>query len=91
MSGLLNKLADQLSGQKPPQGSQPSSGSGMLHKVTDAVTGQKHAQDYPNQQASMNAGYGQGYPGQQHGFEQRPGQPTPYGYGSGYPQGGHNS
>lgn len=44
MSGLLGKVADQLSGQKS---SQPSSGSsGLMHKVTDsAITGQRHPQD----------------------------------------------
>lgn len=43
MSGLLNKVVDQLGGQKPA-GSQQSSSSGLLHKLTDAATGQKHAQ-----------------------------------------------
>jgi hypothetical protein len=46
MSGLLGKVADQLSGQKL---SQPSSGSsGLMHKMTDALTGQKHPQDSQN-------------------------------------------
>ena len=61
MSGLLNKLTDQISGQKPSQGSQQSSSSGLLHKVTDAVSGQKHPQDYQSQPgAQMGPGYGAG-------------------------------
>jgi uncharacterized tellurite resistance protein B-like protein len=47
MSGILNKITDQLSGQK--QTNTPSSGSSaILHKVTDAVTGQKHPQESTN-------------------------------------------
>lgn len=42
MSGLLGKVADQLSGQKTPQSL--SGSSGLMHKVTDVMTGQKHSQ-----------------------------------------------
>jgi hypothetical protein len=46
MSGLLGKVADQLSGQKPSQSS--SGSSGLMHKLTDALSGQKHPQDSQN-------------------------------------------
>ncbi len=61
MSGLLNKLTDQLSNQNKPQGGQQApSSSTLLHKVTDAVTGQKHPQDYQNHPDSQSSGYGYG-------------------------------
>lgn len=58
MSGLLNKLTDQLSGQSKQQGS--SSSGGLLHKITDAATGQKHPQEYQNQPSRQGSGYGYG-------------------------------
>lgn len=80
MSGLLNKLMDQMSEPKQSQGSQQSSSSGLLHKVTDAMSGQKHPQDYQNQHgAQMGPGHGAG-PGYGAGLG--------YGAGPGYPQSG---
>ncbi|KAJ5240051.1 hypothetical protein N7468_004670 [Penicillium chermesinum] len=50
MSGLLGKVAGQLSGQKSSQSSNGS--SGLMHKMTDTLTGQKHPQDSQNYQAT---------------------------------------
>lgn len=50
MSGLLGKVAGQLSGQKSSQSSNGS--SGLMHKMTDTLTGQKHPQDSQNYQAA---------------------------------------
>lgn len=58
MSDLLNKLADQLSNQKMPQGGQQSSASGILHRINDTVTGQKHPQDYQTQTNTNFSGPG---------------------------------
>lgn len=50
MSGLLGKVAGQLSGQKSSQSSNGS--SGLMHKMTDTLTGQKHPQDSQNYQTT---------------------------------------
>ena len=60
MSGLLGKLANQVSGQNPSQASQGGS-SGIMHKVQDTITGQKHPQDLQGNWSGRQDNFAQDY------------------------------